>query len=273
MPYTEPDWDSLSEINFILYRRMSDHLNAALAAISLLGAPEAQEDPEFWRERALNEVMRSLGMHSAWASLVRYQLGEQFLPQHLLQFRASEMLQWLTAELQLINVPPLPADMLLFGNRESLQEALLLLHSCAGTLGPGVMLQAQVEGGGMWFRVRYQSIRKPPTTLDELLIGLERLPETWRTRNAIFELKRARDFLTMNKCELQFTVEENICELAFFVNAIARLTQEDGKLRAIEISSDDTSIGVSSFTLTDYTSTSDIRVNRPRPSKPASESD
>ncbi len=274
MPYIEPDWESLSEINFILYRRMSEHLNAALAAISLLGAPEAPENPEFWRERALSEVMNSLGLHNAWASLVRFRLGEQFQAQNLMQFTASEMLDWLSAELQLSSVEPLEADILLFGNRESLQEALLLLHSCASMFGPGVTLQAQIEGRGMWFRVRYQSMKLPPPSLDALIASLERLPETWRNRNCVFELKRARDFLRMNNCDLLYTVEGHLCELAFFVPAVALFDQGSGKAKKFELSGDDTSVmSPKSFMLNDYVSTSSAGLRAPRSGAPSASTD
>src|SRR5215207_5104496 len=103
----EPDWDSLGSMNFVVNRRMAEHLNAALAAISLIGTSEGDQPPEFWLDRAMSEVLRSLNLHIAWASLIRHKLGEHFLPQHMLQFRASELMRWLATELQLSHFDPL----------------------------------------------------------------------------------------------------------------------------------------------------------------------
>lgn len=215
----EPDWESLNNVNFLIHRRMTEHLNAALAAISLIGAEEDDKPPEFWQERAMSEVLRSLNLHNAWASLIRHKLGEHFLPQHMLQFKASDLLRWLATELQLSHFENLPDDIILFGNRETLQEALLLLHSCSTTLGPRVRVQAEPKGSGMWFRVRYDAVKNSPPTLDRLFAALEKRPDSWRALSALFELRRARDFLRMNESELHYTLGQGYCEFAFFVNS------------------------------------------------------
>jgi hypothetical protein len=221
---TEPDWDSLSIINFLLNRRMSEHLNAALAAISLIGTEDADnQPPEMWQARALDAVLQSLNLHNAWASLIRYKQGETFLAQHMRQFSANEMLHWLASEMQLSHFDPLSVDITLCGNRETLQEALLLIHSCANTLGPGVRLQAETQADGMWFRVRYNMLKSAPPSLDKLMEVLDRLSSSWRAQNAFFELKRARDFLAMNDQQLHYNVGQDYCELAFFVPTMGKV--------------------------------------------------
>lgn len=217
----EPDWASLDEVNFIIHRRLSEHLNAALAAISLIDLdPNAAEDAAFWRERALNEVLKSLHTHTAWASLVRYKQGESFLPQHVRQFRANELLRAVALQLHQSRMTMPGDDILLRGNHETLQEALLLLHTSAYTLGPGVQVRARREADGMWFRVRYDVLQAaPPASLNDLLASLT---GNWRTENTAFELRRAADFLAMNGCTLHYTLSGGTAEFAFFVPALAR---------------------------------------------------
>jgi hypothetical protein len=216
----DPDWHSLDEINFLINRRMVEHLNAALAAISLINSSDAQDTPpEFWQKRALNEVLNAINTQNAWSSLVRHNLGESFLRQHIQQFPASELLVWVAAELRLPSFHLPKRDLILNGNRETLQEALLLLHSCAYTLGPGVRLVAELMKNGIWFRIRYNIIKDPPDTLEQLVEGMHK---NWRTQNAAFELKRARDFLAMNDCDLHFSQDKDYVELAFFVPALQK---------------------------------------------------
>lgn len=219
---SEPDWESLGEINFLLYRRMSEHLNAALAAITLAQSEENNgKTPEFWQERALNEVLRSLDLHNAWATLVRHKLGESLVPQQLSEFSANELLTWLSVELQLNGTRTMSQDMRLIGNRDTLQEALLLLHSCAYTLGPGVRLLAEPEMRGMWFRISFNVLKNAPETIEGLISTLEKAaPANWRMKNALFELRRARDFLTLNSCEIYYGIANDICTMAFFIPAV-----------------------------------------------------
>lgn len=217
----EPDWETIAEINFLLHRRMSEHLNAALSAVSLIDTTESKtgQPPQFWQQRALNETLNVLDLHNAWASLVRYKMGETFMPQHKRQFQANDLLRWLARELQLIYTPQAASDVTLSGNRETLQEALVLLRSSAHMLGPGVQLFAQPTSEGMWFHVRFHWHKPPPTTLDSLL---ESFGQDWRARSTVFELKRARDFLAMNNCELTYQVVDEFCELSFFVYAVGK---------------------------------------------------
>ncbi|MBC7814388.1 MAG: hypothetical protein H7175_24745 [Burkholderiales bacterium] len=197
---------------------MTEYLNAALAAIALSGKmDEGGQPPSFWQERATTQAAHALELHTAWASLIRYKSGEALLPQNQRQFKALDMLLWLTTELQLLRTPPLDTNLVLLGNRETLQEALLLLHSCAYTLGPGVNLVAQSKDGGVWFRILYDKVPDAANTLETLVTSAGK---SWRVNSAAFELRRARDFLRMNNCDLVYRAWERHCELSFFVPAI-----------------------------------------------------
>ncbi len=221
----EPDWDSLGSIQFLLHQRIAEQLNTALAAIDLINRPEAADAPPgFWQQRASDAALRALHIENAWSSLIRHKLGEHFLPQHLLNFRTSELIRWLAVEIGCPQFATPGDDLLLRGNRETLQEALLLLHSCAGSLGPHVRLVVQATGSGMGFRIRYGLVKTPPPTLERLMDALADAGN-WRAETALFELKRAHDFLTMNGCTLHYHVGADHGEMAFSIPAALSATQ------------------------------------------------
>lgn len=203
----EPDWESLSEINFLMSRRMVDQLNDALAALDQIPSSEDQT-------RATTAVTAALNLHSAWADMIRYKVGQTPLFSGPQQFRAGDLLEWIVEGLQVADFPTSEADLRLRGNRATIQEALLLLQSCAHTLGPGVHVRAEKHRHGLWFRVCYGAVSDAPDTLEELLA---RLRANWRLQSAAFELRSARDFLVMNGCELHYTIAERECQLAFFL--------------------------------------------------------
>lgn len=216
----EPDWRSLTDIHFLQNERMVENLNAALSAISLLNTPEV--DPQtaaFWQERALQGVMNALSLHTAWSSLARYKNGEAFLSQHIRRFKASDLLAWLASELKLPGVPTLKRDLLLVGNQETLQEALWLLYNSAYALGPGVRMMGKARKNGMWFFVRYNTVRETPPTLNALMTKLVN-QKGWRKQSTAFELQRATDFLIMNGCELFYKIEGGYCEFSFYVPTV-----------------------------------------------------
>jgi hypothetical protein len=80
-----------------------------------------------------------------------------------------------------------------------------------------VLTDSQAEG--IWFRIRFGTVKKPPPTLDALLDSLR---GNWRVEGAAFELLRARDFLKMNECELVYSVGPKYGELAFFIYAVGK---------------------------------------------------
>lgn len=213
----EPDWESLGSIQFLLHQRIAEQLNTALSAISLIDAPEAGDvPPGFWQNRAGDAVLRALNLENAWSSLIRHKLGEHFLPQHMGHFHASEIIRWLAVEIGCPHYATPGDDTLLIGNRETLQEALLLLHSCAGTLGPHVRLVVGIAEAGLWFRMRFDVMRATAPTLGLLHEALARAGN-WRADTARFELQRAEDFLNMNGCALHYHVTAEHGELAFCV--------------------------------------------------------
>lgn len=216
MKPTQPDWESLADINFLVRRRLVEHLNAAIGAVNLVDTPEAGGKPaDFWKGHAIRHIMRAQHLYEAWSMLIRYKSGQRMT--HTRQFRAGDLLEGLASETFQTYVPHVDHERILEGNRETLQEALFLIHSAAYGLGPNVRLLTDFRDGGFWFRVRYHDSRHQTRTLTELL---DMLGDDWRTANTGFELHRAKDFLEMNDCALSFSWRENQGELAFFVPAV-----------------------------------------------------
>lgn len=219
----EPDWEALNQLQFLLIRRMVEPLNAALSAMSLLDLDSADDKPrEYWRQRATEQTLGVLNLVNAWHALIRYKLGELLPEQHFQPFYAQDLLDWLSHQLQLI--PALKADdnLLLEANRETLQEALLLLYSAVHTLGPSVHLITSSTGNGLWFRVRYARHAKTapcPTDLEALL---QRLGSSWRSEDTAFELRTAADFIALNSSELRLQGTKATCELVFFIYAVGQ---------------------------------------------------
>ncbi len=204
----EPDWETLSEINFLLYRRMTEQLTVALTALEHTSA----QDPQ--REQAQGAVAAALNMYTAWANLIRHKAGEAPLLSGSQQFHSSDLFQWIASTLQLPDLPNVDTSVMLKGNRAIVQESLLLLQSCAHTLGPGVRVTVEQHPRGFWFRVRFRALSDLPATLEELFASLR---ANWRVQSAAFELRSARDFLSLNNSELYYSVQERDCELSFFV--------------------------------------------------------
>jgi hypothetical protein len=201
----EPDWETLSEINFLMSRRMVDQLNSALHLL--------KQADESKRLRAAQPVQSALDLYGAWADLIRFKAGEKPLNGPT-RFDGRDLLEWIAATLQIGDLPKPEGDVTLRGNRATLQEALLLLQSCAHTLGPGVRVRVESHRRGLWFRVHYARVSEPSANLEELLASLR---ANWRLQSAAFELRCARDFLLMNTCELFYSVHDQECELSFFV--------------------------------------------------------
>jgi hypothetical protein len=204
----EPDWESLSEINFLLYSRMTEQLNTALEAL------ENVRDNSPNRARAEESVSSALAMYTAWANLIRQKAGESPLVSAQQRFGSRELLEWIAATLQMPDLPQSDTNITLKGNRAIIQEALMLLQSCAHTLGPGVRVLVEKHPRGLWFRVCFRSLSDPADSLEELLATLR---ANWRVQSAAFELRSARDFLQLNGSELYYRVQDRDCELSFFV--------------------------------------------------------
>src|SRR5690606_39123480 len=113
----EPDWEALSEVNFLINSRMTEQLNTALAAIERL------PDVEHHRSRALEMVRSTLNMHTAWATLIRHKAGQSRTLTANPQFGSQEMVNWLASILHLRESPHPDDALSLRGNRETLQEA------------------------------------------------------------------------------------------------------------------------------------------------------
>ena len=212
MPH-EPDWKTLSEINFLLANRMTEQLTAALTALDKIDTPSPQ------RSRATAMTSAALNTYTAWASLIRHNAGEAKVLPGGSQFESHTLLNWLATVLNIRHFSNSLEDeesRILLGNRETLQEALVLLRSCAQTLGPGVRVTVEEHARGLWFKVRYGAVGSPATTLSDLLTSLQ---SNWRSQSTAFELRCAQDFLTMNNTDLCYNVRHDECELAFFIKA------------------------------------------------------
>lgn len=216
MDPSTPDWESMADVNFLIRRRLIEHLNAAIGAVNLVDTPEAGSKPaEFWKTHAIRQIMRAQHLYEAWNTLMQYKAGQRLTQQH--PFRAGDLLEWLSSETFQTYIPHTDHEEILVGNRETLQEALLLVHSAAYSLGPNVRLVTDMRGSNFWFRIQYQDLKHKTHSFADLM---ETLGDQWRTANASFELSRAQDFLEMNGCALQYSWKDGVSELGFFVASI-----------------------------------------------------
>ena len=226
----EPDWQALADLQFLLYNRIADSLNAALSSIALSDMPEAQDRPPgFWKERATIKVSNVLNLFTAWSYLIRFKLGESLPDRAIRPFRVNTLLAWLSAQLQISPPPEVATNVLLHANQDTLQEALMLLYSVAFTQGTGVHLALEVSALGAWFRIKFNRVKPLPASLDSLI---ESFGDHWRAQDTAFELYTARDFVQLNGGELLLNPQENAGEFAFFVRASGARAQTGASLPA-----------------------------------------
>lgn len=215
----ESDWEALADVQFTLYNRVANQLNEALSGLALSDMPEASDHtPGYWKERATNKILNVLNMFTAWTWLVRYKMGESIPERAIRPFSTNALLGWVGAQLQLVPPPVTVSNPLLRANQETLQEALLLLHSVAYTQGSAVRLVFEAAATGTWFRVRFVRHKPVPVTLDGLIASFG---DHWRAQDTLFELTTARDFVRLNGCQLAFNTGPDYGEFAFFVPAAA----------------------------------------------------
>jgi hypothetical protein len=213
----DPDWEALADIQFVLYNRVANQLNEALSGMALSDMPEAGDKPPgYWKERATNKIQNVLNMFTAWTWLMRYKMGEQIPERVIRPFSTNSLLTWVGAQLQLSPPPMTTLNPLLRANQETLQEALLLLHSVAYTQGSAVRLAFEATTLGTWFRIRFERYKPLPETFEALIEGFG---EHWRAQDTVFELTTARDFVRLNGCELVVNSTAEHGEFAFFVPA------------------------------------------------------
>ena len=228
----EPDWESLDQLQFLLMRRVTEPLNAALAAISLVHLESAADRPRaYWQERATGEVLGVLNLVNAWHALIRYKLGELLPEQHNRPFQVQDLLDWVSHQLELSNPLRAEDNLVLEASQEALQEALLLLYSAVYTLGPNVHLVVQSMENGVWFRVRYARTGQAcSNSLPELL---DSLSGNWRLEDTAFELRTAADFIALSGSQLHLQGTERFCEMAFFVYAVGKRPPEPRLTREV----------------------------------------
>ncbi|NLX10570.1 MAG: hypothetical protein GXY36_13015 [Chloroflexi bacterium] len=219
---SEPDWESLANLQFLIYNRVTDSLNAALSSLALSDMPEARNlPPGFWKKRATDKIVSVLNLFTAWTYLLRYKQGEPIPARALRPFRANSLLGWISVQLQLSPAPRLHQNPLLHGNQDTLQEALLLLYSAALTQGTNVRVTVEATDQGAWFRVQFARPTPLPTPLSALIASFS---GHWREQNVALELANARDFIRLNSYELLLNSAPGQSEFAFFVQR-ARATR------------------------------------------------
>lgn len=217
------DWGSLSAVQALIHRRVIERLNAALGAINLTDDDLALERaPVYWREHAMGQIIGALNIYNAWNMLIHYKAGMVALPRSLRQFRVGDLLDWLSSETSQSYASTSDDDRLLIGNRETLQEALLLIYGCAQALGPDVRVLVEDRRAHVWFGARYRARRNQARTLTELI---DRPPTDWRDENLIFELTCARDFLVLNNCQLEVIAQKGERFIGFSVPAVESKAQ------------------------------------------------
>ncbi|NDJ75854.1 MAG: hypothetical protein GYB65_06320 [Chloroflexi bacterium] len=228
MSMREPDWEALADLQFLLYNRIADSLNAALSAIALSDMPDAGDKPPgYWKERASNKIANVLNLFTAWSYLIRYKMGETIPDRAVRPFPANSLLEWVGKQLQLSPPPRIDTDPLLHANQETLQEALILLYSAAFTQGSGVRLEVEASEQGLWFRIRFNRLKTMPATFDELV---ESFGDHWRAQDTVFELKTARDFVRLNGSELMLAATQHMGEFGFFVRRAGTVKRKTGLL-------------------------------------------
>lgn len=211
----EPNWAGLADIQFLIYKRVADSLNAALSAVALSDMPDAGgQSPVYWKQRATNKIANVLNLFTAWEYLLRYKVGESIPERAVRPFPVNTLLVWLAQQLQLTTTPAVEGDPVLSANQETLQEALLLLYSAAFTQGTNVRLEMETNASGMWFRIKFSRKKPMPETIDELLASFG---DHWRAQDTVFELATARDFVGLNDSELILRSSPNSGEFAFFI--------------------------------------------------------
>lgn len=213
----EPDWEALNEFNFLLYSRIADALNAALSAMTIAEMPDSGgRTPKWWYDRSQSKVELVLNTVMAWSWLIQYKTGIDLTEKVVRPFQLQNALDWLTLNLQL--APPLiiDNDMLIAANQQTMQEALLLLHSVASTQGSGVLIAFKADDSGVNIRVRFARLRPadPYQSVDDMLAAQG---SHWRQQAIAFELAVARDFLKMNNIELAIEDDGTIGEFIFYI--------------------------------------------------------
>lgn len=216
VPHPQPDWESLNEFNFLLYRRTVDGLNAALTALDVATMPDKSGmPPEWWHARSRDKVEAVLNLAMAWSWLIQYKVGIELTQQVIRPFALQEMLDWLTTNLQLR--PPLYYDkpLRLLGNKQCIQEAILLLHSVAGTLGRvSLKITPQDDSVLVVILVSRLKAQAPIANIETLLSALG---DHWRERSIAFELRTALDFLNMNNLQIHTADDGQLLRMHFAI--------------------------------------------------------
>lgn len=211
----EPDWESLNDLNFLVYTRLANTLNAALSALELADTPGLDDQtPLWWRERAHTKVTGTLSTLMAWSWLIQHKNGMQLPQQAIRSFPLQNTVNWLSEKLQLDGRGQAPSSLILEGNQETFQEAILLLHSVATSQGSGVKVAWEQKGDNVEFTCSFKRRRRrePYADLEALLNSFK---GHWRSQLTLFELQIAQHLLELSHAPLGFKDDGQFGEFHF----------------------------------------------------------
>lgn len=213
----EPPWGALNDINFLLYNRFANPLNAALSAIELSENAEGTGfSADWWRSRAREKIAATLSLVMAWSWLIQYKNGMALPRQAIRPFALSETVNWLGERLR-TPISDTLDGVTLDANQETLQEALLLLYSVASSQGSGVSISWNVQPQSVKIGIQYRQRHKDATD-DNLEALMQGFKSHWRSQLTALELRLAQNFLQVNGIDLNFNDTGKMGEFGLDIN-------------------------------------------------------
>ncbi len=241
----EPDWESLNDLNFLVYTRLANTLNAALSALELADTPGLDhQTPQWWRDRAHDKLNGTLSTLMAWSWLIQHKNGMQLPQQAIRSFELQTTVDWLSEKLQLGNRGQATSTLVLHGNPETFQEAILLLHSVAMSQGSGVKVAWEQKSDKVEFSCSFKRRRKrePHASIEELLASFN---THWRAQLTSFELQIAKHLLELNSSTLEFIDDGKFGEFRFSLPGTTKIIQpsipinrKNGRISSQDLPSD-----------------------------------
>ena len=241
----EPDWESLNDLNFLVYTRLANTLNAALSALELADTPGLDDQtPLWWRKRAHTKLSGTLSTLMAWSWLIQHKNGMQLPQQAIRSFELQNTVDWLSEKLQLDGRGQTSSSLILQGNQETFQEAILLLHSVATSQGAGVKVAWEQKADQVEFTCSFKRRRKRESyaNVDALLVSFK---GHWRAQLTSFELQIARHLLELNSATLEFDDDGRLGEFRFvlpgstkILPASVPIKHANGKISSQDLPSD-----------------------------------
>lgn len=241
----EPDWESLNDLNFLVYTRLANTLNAALSALELADTPGLDDQtPRWWRNRAHAKLSGTLSTLMAWSWLIQHKNGMQLPQQAIRSFELQTTVDWLSEKLQLGNRGQASSTLILTGNPETFQEAILLLHSVSMSQGSSVKVAWEQKSDQVEFSCSFKRRRKrePYANVDDLLASFN---THWRAQLTSFELQIAKHLLELNHSKLEFIDDGKLGEFRFSLPGTTKviptsipINRSNGRISSQDLPSD-----------------------------------